>query len=96
MAGPDIRTFAAHTREKLLTNILDLSVDIQPGYQAFVYPLDVGEQLYGIVIGETVASISFKGGDASERTILRNTIESLRATTVSLMPEGLETAIEPD
>jgi len=31
-----------------------------------------------------------------ERAILRNTIESLRATNVSLMPEGLETAIKPD
>ena len=94
--GPDIRTFAAHTPEKLLTNILDPSVDIQPGYQAFVCSLDSGEQFYGIVTGETAASISFKGGDATERTILRNTIESLRATNVSLMPEGLETTIKPD
>ena len=37
-----------------------------------------------------------KDGDAAERAIHRNTIESLRATNVSLMPEGLETAIKPD
>jgi putative membrane-bound dehydrogenase-like protein len=94
--GPDVRTFAAHPAEKLLANILDPAADIQPGYQAFICTLDSGEQLYGIVTGESGGSIGFKCADAGEKTILRSRIESLRATAVSLMPEGLESAIRPD
>jgi putative membrane-bound dehydrogenase-like protein len=93
--GPDIRTFATHAPEKLLANIFDPSSDIQPGYHAFVCALDTGEQLYGIVTGETAASITFKCADATETTILRNRIESLRAMNVSLMPEGLEASLGP-
>jgi len=94
--GPDVRTFAGHPPEKLLANIFDPSADIQPGYHAFVCTLDSGEQLYGIVTGETDASVRFKCADASEKTILRSRIESLHATSVSFMPEGLEAALTPD
>lgn len=90
--GPDVRTFSVHAPEKLLANILDPSSDIQPGYHAFVCGLDSGEQFYGVVTAETATSISFKCADATEKTILRSRIESLRATNVSLMPEGLRHA----
>jgi putative membrane-bound dehydrogenase-like protein len=93
--GPDVRTFAVHAPEKLLANILDPSSDIQPGYHAFVCALDSGEQLYGIVTGENAGSINFLCADATERTILRSRIESLRGMNVSLMPEGLEAVITP-
>ncbi|MGB8853701.1 MAG: PVC-type heme-binding CxxCH protein [Pirellulales bacterium] len=93
--GPDARTFAAHAPEKLLANILDPNADVQPGYQAFICSLDSGEQLYGIITGETAASISIKDVNAVERTIPRSQIEGLRATNVSFMPEGLEATLAP-
>ncbi len=91
--GPDARTFAAHSPEKLLANILDPNADVQPGYHAFVCGLDSGEQIYGIVVGETAASISMKAADGVETSIPRSRIEGLRATNVSLMPEGLEQSL---
>jgi putative heme-binding domain-containing protein len=93
--GPDVRTFAGHPPEKILANIFDPSSDIQPGYHAFVCTLDSGEQLYGIVTGETDSGIRFKCADATEKTILRSQIESLTATNVSFMPEGLEATLTP-
>jgi putative membrane-bound dehydrogenase-like protein len=93
--GPDVRTFAGHPPEKILANIFDPSSDIQPGYHAFVCTLDSGEQLYGIVTGETDSGIRFKCADATEKTILRSQIESLTATNVSFMPEGLEASLSP-
>jgi putative membrane-bound dehydrogenase-like protein len=91
--GPDARTFAAHAPEKLLANILDPNADVQPGYHAFVCALDSGEQIYGIVTGETAASIDIKAADGVETSIPRARIEGLRATNVSLMPEGLEQSL---
>lgn len=91
--GPDARTFAAHAPEKLLANILDPNADVQSGYHAFVCALDTGEQIYGIVTGETAASIDIKAVDGVETSIPRARIEGLRATNVSLMPEGLEQSL---
>ena len=91
--GPDTRTFTGHPSEKIVANIFDPSCDIQPGYHAFVCTLDSGEQLYGIVTSETDSGIRFKCADATEKTILRSQIESLHATNVSFMPEGLEAVL---
>jgi putative heme-binding domain-containing protein len=91
--GPNTRTFAGHPPEKIVANIFDPSCDIQPGYHAFVCTLDSGEQLYGIVTSETDSGIRFKCADATEKTILRSQIESLHATNVSFMPEGLEAVL---
>jgi putative heme-binding domain-containing protein len=86
--------FVAHSPEKLLTNILDPNLDIQPGYQAFLCILHSGEQLYGVITQENSASLSLKGKEGIERTILRSEMEAMKATNVSFMPEGLESTID--
>jgi putative heme-binding domain-containing protein len=92
--GPDMSAFVAHSPEKLLTNILDPNLDIQPGYQAFLCILHSGEQLYGVITQENSASLSLKGKEGIERTILRSEMEAMKATNVSFMPEGLESTID--
>ena len=91
--GPDLASVAAHSREKLLSSILDPSADIQPGYNAYVGTLDTGETLYGFLATETAQSVTFKQIDGTQRTVLRNQITALRNQSVSLMPEGLEAGI---
>jgi putative membrane-bound dehydrogenase-like protein len=91
--GPDMAAFVSHAPDKLLTNILDPNIDIQPGYQAFLCSLSSGEQLYGVVTQENATSLSIKGKDGMERTILRSEIEAMKGTNISFMPEGLEEAI---
>lgn len=91
--GPDLISVAAHSREKLLSSILDPSVDIQPGYNAYVCTLETGEQIYGFLLTETAQSVTFKQLDGTQRTVLRNQITSLQSQNVSLMPEGLEAAV---
>ncbi|MFA6543323.1 MAG: PVC-type heme-binding CxxCH protein [Limisphaerales bacterium] len=88
--GPDLFSVLNHPPEKLLLNILDPNVDIQPGFHAYTCVLNTGEELYGLVAAETGNSITMKLPDGTTRTVPRGQIGSLRGGNLSLMPEGLE------
>ncbi len=94
--GPDLATVTDHPGEKLLANILDPNLDIQPGYHAYNCQLKNGEQLFGLIAGETASGITLKQLDGKARNLLRTDIKSLVSANVSLMPEGLEAAITVD
>lgn len=91
--GPDLATVTDHPPEKLLANILDPNLDIQPGYHAYHCELRSGEQLFGLIAGESASGITLKQLDGTNRNLLRNEIVSLKSADVSLMPEGLEASI---
>lgn len=91
--GPDLATVMDHPPEKLLANILDPNLDIQPGYHAYHCELRNGEQLFGLIAGESASGITLKQLDGTNRNLLRNEIVSLKSADVSLMPEGLEASI---
>jgi putative heme-binding domain-containing protein len=63
---------AAHPPEKILTNIVDPSLDVQPGFFAFNAKLRDGSELYGLVTSETGNSVTFKLTDGSTRLVLRS------------------------
>lgn len=88
--GPDLRTVSQHPPEKLLVNILDPNLDIQPGYHAFNCKLKSGETLFGLLGAESAVSITLKLPDATTRVLLRSDIATLKSVDLSLMPEGLE------
>jgi len=91
--GPRLETVADHPAEKILTNIIDPNLDIQPGYHAYSAILKGGGQLFGLLAGESAASLTFKTLDAKTHAVRRDEIASLQSTGISLMPEGLEAAI---
>ncbi|MDF1756231.1 MAG: HEAT repeat domain-containing protein [Verrucomicrobiales bacterium] len=91
--GPDLATVVDHPVEKLLANILDPNLDIQPGYHAYNCELNNGEQLFGLIAGETASGITLKQLDGKVHHLLRTDIKSLVSANTSLMPEGLEAAI---
>ncbi len=91
--GPDLLTVIEHPPEKLLGSILDPSADIQPGFNPYTCTLNTGEQLYGLLASETANSVVIKLADGTQKTVLRNQIKTLQSQNLSLMPEGLEAAI---
>ena len=84
---------AEHPAEKILVNILDPNLDIQPGYHAYNCTLKNGEVLFGLLASENAASITLKLPDATTRALLRSDIAKLQSINRSLMPEGLEAAL---
>lgn len=93
--GPDLRTVASHPKEKLLANILDPNLDIQPGYHAYNCELEDGENLFGLIASENATSITMKLPGAKLRTILRSDIYLLESTRISMMPDGWEATMNP-
>ncbi len=93
VVGPDLKSVVNHPPEKLLANILDPNLDIQPGYQAYGCLLHSGELLFGLIASENATGIVFKLADGRTRTVLRSDIETLKSTGVSLMPENLESTM---
>jgi putative membrane-bound dehydrogenase-like protein len=91
--GPHLSSVAAHEPEKILANILDPNLDIQPGYHAYIATLRSGEQLFGMLAGESGASLTFKLPDATTRVLRRSDIQEIKSTGVSLMPDGLESIL---
>lgn len=91
--GPGLETIAAHEPEKILTNILDPNLDIQPGFHAYTATLKDGSQLFGLLAAESGAGLTFKLPDGTTRVVTRDQVANLQATGVSLMPEGLEAAV---
>jgi len=53
-----------------------------------------GRTLSGFILGESLTSLTLKRAGGVEETVLRQNIEDLTSTRLSLMPEGLEQLID--
>src|SRR5690606_19241616 len=91
--GPALETVVDHPAEKILTNIVDPNLDIQPGYHAYSATLKNGGQLFGLLAGESAAGLTFKSLDGKSHAVRRDEIANLQSTGLSLMPEGLEASL---
>ena len=93
--GPNLATVVSHSEEKLLTNILNPNVDIQPGYHSYTCVLETGEIIVGVLAAETANSVTIKQASGVLRSIARSEIDLLQNSNLSFMPEGVETSITP-
>jgi putative membrane-bound dehydrogenase-like protein len=91
--GPDIADTRTKTLAALLTDILLPNQAIDNNYVNYVVSTSDGKSATGIIVGETASSITLKRAEGQTEAILRNQIEELQSTGVSLMPEGLEKTI---
>lgn len=90
--GPDLSGINNKTKEELLTSILNPSFAIEPRFVNYVITTKDGRMYDGVIAGETPGSITLRGGsdDGLDETILRKNVTEVRASSVSLMPEGFE------
>jgi putative heme-binding domain-containing protein len=92
--GPDLRSVGGWSPDAILTAVLDPNRAVEPRFIAYDAKLADGASVFGVVTAETGNSITMKGLDGKERPILRGEIRSLASTGRSLMPDGLEAAID--
>jgi putative membrane-bound dehydrogenase-like protein len=89
--GPNLSGVNNKTKEELLTSILNPSYAIEPVYVNYVITTSDGRMYDGIIANETPGAITLRGGsEDGDDTILRRNIAEIRASTVSLMPDGFE------
>lgn len=94
--GPDLTQIGVQfDRNALAESILWPSRVVREGYQQTVLELKDGETVSGLVKGETAESITLRGADGINQTVSKSQIQTRDASALSLMPEGLHSAITP-
>jgi putative membrane-bound dehydrogenase-like protein len=88
--GPDIADTRTRTPEALLVDILNPNAAIDSNYVNYTITTKSGKTLTGLIATETAASITLKRAENQTETVLRQDIEEIQSSGVSLMPEGLE------
>lgn len=92
--GPDISDSRVQTAEKLLTSIIDPNRAIDNNYFRFVVLTTDGRTVDGLIAEETADKVVIRGQNDQRHVIPRSEIEQMKATGVSMMPEGLESQID--
>jgi len=93
--GPNLAEFAGKSSADFVVAMLDPNAAINPNYIAYNVETKEGRSLSGIVRNETSAGLTLVQGGGVRESIVRRDIGSIRASALSLMPEGLEQALSP-
>jgi putative heme-binding domain-containing protein len=93
--GPNLAALADKTPADFLNAILDPNAVVEPRFVAYNIETKDGRSLSGIVNAETATTLTLVQGGGAQETVLRSDIQEMRASGLSLMPEGLEQNMSP-
>jgi putative heme-binding domain-containing protein len=88
--GPDLAALANKSPLYLLSEVFDPNRNLDSRYSEYQIVTKDERTISGILAAETATVITLRGQQGKDETILRSDIQSLRGTSKSLMPEGLE------
>jgi len=88
--GPELTGSNRHNTEYLLLNIIDPNADIPEAYRYVEVTTNTGQHLSGTIIAEDDQRLTLNAVGQSY-TVLKKSITSRKASTFSMMPEGLLT-----
>ncbi|HEY6167642.1 MAG TPA: c-type cytochrome, partial [Verrucomicrobiae bacterium] len=93
--GPDLGGVVDKTIPQLLEAIFDPNRAVESRYLSYTAVTKAGREVSGIITAETPNSLTLKLPGGAEETVLRSDLQSLTGSGLSLMPEGLESALKP-
>jgi putative membrane-bound dehydrogenase-like protein len=93
--GPDLKAFYNKPAGDFITAILNPNAAIEPRYAAYIVSTKDSRTLTGVIANETATSIDVLMPGGIKETLLRTDLKDLRATGISLMPDGLEQSMTP-
>ncbi len=93
--GPDLTGSGRAHLDYLLENILDPSAVVSADYQMSILTMDDGRLLTGVVAAENEHTLTLRLA-TEEMTLSKSEIASRESSPVSMMPEGLLLALQPD
>lgn len=94
--APDISDTRTKTAAQLLADIIQPNRAIDSNFIGYQLLLKDGTAVSGLLSAETSTSLTLKQPGGKVLTVARDEIEQLKATGVSLMPDGLEKNIPPE
>jgi len=93
--GPDLTTTSRADREFLLRSLVDPSAVIRSQYLSTVIATNRGQVVTGLVVERDGGRIVLVDSKAEKQTIPEESIESIKDSDVSIMPEGLVAKMSP-
>lgn len=93
--GPDLATTRTRPDETILADILQPSSKITSGYQSYVIETSDGDNLAGALASESATSVTLKAAKGETHTVLRSRIESMRQSSLSMMPSNMGELLSP-
>ncbi|MBU6399681.1 MAG: HEAT repeat domain-containing protein, partial [Verrucomicrobia bacterium] len=93
--GPNLAALTDKSAQYLLISILDPNAAVEDKYKNYFVETRDGRSLSGLITGETATSLTLVKPDGLRENILRSDISEIRASNLSLMPEGFEAALGP-
>jgi putative heme-binding domain-containing protein len=88
--GPDLAALTDRSRESLLVAVLDPNRSVETRYGEYRVETKDFASYSGVLASENANSVTIVAPNGIENTVLRRDIESMQASVLSPMPEGLE------
>jgi putative membrane-bound dehydrogenase-like protein len=86
--GPDLTSFKRDNLERILTNVVNPSLEIREGFENFIVVTTDGRVVNGFLADKDSQVIVLRGVDGQNLIIRHDEIEEMQATPKSVMPEG--------
>ena len=92
--GPDLTLIGAQfPRRELIEHVLEPSKVVREGYQQYLIEMRDGDSWSGLIKGETAEALTLITGTGQVQTLAKRDITRRGASTLSLMPEGLQVGL---
>ncbi len=93
--GPNLTEIYRKSRETILHDILDPNAAADTRYLAYTIERANGEIVSGLIAEETDAAVTLRDANGVRTIVPRNDIQEMIGDGLSLMPEELETGLDP-
>ncbi|MEK7684572.1 MAG: PVC-type heme-binding CxxCH protein [Verrucomicrobiota bacterium] len=93
--GPDLAALTDKSIPTLLVAILDPNRSVEAPYVNYTAVTKNDREVSGVIVSETPNSLNIRTAVGSEEVILRTDLLEFGSSGLSLMPEGFETAFQP-
>jgi putative heme-binding domain-containing protein len=93
--GPDLGSLSGKSVDTFLIAILDPNQAVESRYISYNAVTKDDRDVSGVIASETPTSITLKSPGGAEEVILRSNLKELTSSGLSLMPDGLEKALDP-
>jgi putative membrane-bound dehydrogenase-like protein len=93
--GPDLLDIKKQPKENIVFHIVAPEAEVAPAFTAYTCETKDGRTFAGILTSETPTSVTIRQPGGIDETVLRADVKSLAALPGSLMPPGLDAAMQP-
>jgi putative heme-binding domain-containing protein len=93
--GPELSGLSSRPREIVLHDILDPSAQVSADYLSYTVVTKDGKTAEGLIVSQSNGSVRLRRSGGEETLVPAASIEQIRASDKSLMPDGFETKISP-